>query len=557
MGERDWPAFESALPDDPDHRDHAAHRSLIGFVRLQRIHRDAVRAAKTWSAVAAALESWFTTHCGDVQWRLDTWVGYPTWQREAADQLEGVFGVLAEIEQFGLPLRTATLVRLVSAFLDSDVITTESKGAGVFVDQIVGATGAVFDHAFVLGANDHLLPGRVADDLVLTRAHGAEPLGVLTGPANRPLRDERGMLAALDGAAESVTVTWSRWDVRSGGDLYPSPLLAAQPATHEHVASHAAQLQSNDTAWLDADEWFTRNPDRTTPRLSRRRRAITSRAQPLPGEFDGQVGELAGANPLTKIDAHGDPVEVGITSFEQWVTCGLEYFVTRVLEARLDDTDPSEITDIEPREKGTVIHSVFERLIQEWIDAHPDADEAWIADTDDVVAMAARAEEVLDELAAPLLAAHHLGHPEMWRARRAQILTAIGRGLEIERHDQVVPVAAEFAFGRRSDGERPPADVGVLRRRAPSSVQRFHRSARPAGRRHDPSDGPQVRQRRPIPQDLRARTTRARPRQAPARVLRVGRRAADGPTGDGVELSLRRSPRVGGRHPSRADARGP
>ena len=186
-----------------------------------------------------------------------------------------MFGVLAEIEQFGLALRTSTLARLVAAFLDTDVVTTESKGAGVFVDQIVGATGAVFDHAFVLGANDHLLPGRVADDLVLTRLHGAEPLGVLTGPANRPLRDERGVLAALDGAAESVTVTWARWDVRSGGDLYPSPLLAAQPAVHEHVASHAAQLTSQHTAWLDADEWFTRHADRSTPRLARRRRAIT------------------------------------------------------------------------------------------------------------------------------------------------------------------------------------------------------------------------------------------------------------------------------------------
>ncbi len=479
VGERDWSAFEAALPDDPEHRDHAAHRSLIGFVRLQRFHRDAVRSAPSWSAVATALESWFTTHCGTVEWRLDTWVGYPTWQREAAEQLEGVFGILAEIEQFGLSLRTTTLARLVDAFLDTDVITTESKGAGVFVDQIVGATGAVFDHAFVLGANDHLLPGRVADDLVLTRNHGAEPLGVLTGPANRPLRDERGMLAALDGAAVSVTVTWSRWDVRSGGELYPSPLLATQTAVHEHVASHAAQMRSLDTAWLDADEWFTRHPELTTPCLSRRRRAITSRAQAAPGEFDGQVGHLGRAHPFTKVGADGDQVEVGITSFEQWVTCGLEYFVTRVLEARVDDTDPSEITDIEPREKGTVIHVVFERLIDEWIAAHPDADEPWIVDADDVRAMSARAEEILDEVAMPLLTAHHLGHPEMWRARRAQLLTAIGRGLEMERHDQVIPVAAEFAFGRRSDQVRPPAEWvsedGAHRVRFSGSIDRLDR----------------------------------------------------------------------------------
>ena len=39
VGERDWPAFEAALPDDPEHHDHGAHRSLIGFVRLQRIRK--------------------------------------------------------------------------------------------------------------------------------------------------------------------------------------------------------------------------------------------------------------------------------------------------------------------------------------------------------------------------------------------------------------------------------------------------------------------------------------------------------------------------------------
>ena len=170
------------------------------------------------------------------------------------------------------------------------------------------------------------------------------------------------------------------------------------------------------------------------------------------------MGPLGGAHPFDRLDRAGAPIEVGITSFEEWVGCGLKYFVTRVLEARTDDTDPSEITDIEAREKGTLVHAVFERLIQDWLDEHPHADTPWITTDDDLASVVARAEEVLDELAAPLLAAHHLGHPEMWRARRAQILRAVGRGLAIELRDQVIPVAAEFAFGRRSDGTRPPAD---------------------------------------------------------------------------------------------------
>ena len=456
VNERDWSTFEASQPPDTDPQ-HRRHLSLVRFVRLQRHHRDAVRSARTWTQLSSALEQWFTTHCGTVDWRLATWRGYPTWQFEAAEQVEGVFASLAEIDQFGLALRTATAARLVTAFLDGDVVTAESKGAGVFVDQVVGAAGAIFDHAFVVGANDHLLPGRVADDLVLTRQHGAEPLGVLTGPANRPLRDRRGLFAALDGATSSVTVTWARWDIRSGGDLYPSQLLVGPLVHREHVASHAAQLTSASAQWLDADEWFTRDPARTTPRLARRRRAITARAQAAPGEFDGQVGPLGALHPFRRVDAEGRPAEVGITSFEEWVRCGLEYFVTRVLGARADDVDPSDITDIEPQRKGTLIHRVFERLIREWIEANPGSTEPWVASPDDVEALAQRAEALLDDEAAQLMAEHRLGHPEMWRARRTQIVSAVRRGLELERVDPVTPLEVEFAFGRRSDGAVPPA----------------------------------------------------------------------------------------------------
>lgn len=456
VAERDWVGFNAAEPPE-DHPDHGRHHGLAGFVRQQRLHRDTVRAATTWAAVAAALESWFASHCGTVEWRLDTWRGYPVWQGEAAEQVEGLFAVLADVDQFGLPLRNTTLSRLVTAFLDTDVITAESKGAGVFVDQLVGATGAVFDHVFVVGANDHLLPGRIADDLVLTRAHGAEPLGVLTGPANRPLRDQRGLLAALDGAGAGATVLHSRWDVRSGGQLYPSPLI---PSEHiaELVASHQGQICSPDVAWIQPSEWFARDVNRSSPLLSRRRRAITARAQEQPGHFDGQVGPLQHSNPLRRPLPTGEPAQIGITSLEEWARCGLKYFVTRVLGAGTDEADPTDIADVEPLLKGTLIHAVFERLIGDWLIEHPKAaaanSDAWIASEHDVEVMAGRAEVVLDELAAPLLAGHLLGHPEMWRARRTQMVTALRRGLRAELADPVTPVATEFTFGRSHRPDR-------------------------------------------------------------------------------------------------------
>jgi RecB family exonuclease len=449
VAERDWTVFQQ-LPFPDDSIDQRRQRGLVGFVHIQQRHRDAVRSATTWAQLASALEAWFTSHCGTVEWRLDTWKGAPNWQRDAAEQVEGVFPMLAQLDRFGLTRSTRAAARLVTAFLDDDVISAESKGAGVVVDQLVGASGAVFDHAFVVGANDGLLPGRVADDLVLTRALGPQPLGVLTGPSNRPVRDRRGFLAALDGAGTSVTVMHARWDVRAGGAMYLSPLVPAD-AVHQHVTSHAAQVTDANSAWLDHDEWFSRHPQLTEPRLNRRRRAITARRQPRATEFDGLVGALGSLDPLTRTTPDGARAESGITSFEEWMQCGTRYFVTRVLNARTDDSDPSDIVDIEARDKGTLIHKVFERLLGEWIEAHPLADAPWIATPADLELVVGRASQVLDEEAQPWLANHRLGHPHMWRARRAQIMTALRRGLLAELHDGAIPLATEFGFGTRND----------------------------------------------------------------------------------------------------------
>ena len=100
------------------------------------------------------------------------------------------------------------------------------------------------------------------------------------------------------------------------------------------------------------------------------------------------------------------------------------------------------------------MHRVFEVLIGEWIQANPALDRPWIASADDLLRTLQRAEEVLDAEAADLMARHRLGHPHMWRARRAQIVTALRHGLQAELDDGATPLATEFGFGLRNDA--PP-----------------------------------------------------------------------------------------------------
>lgn len=479
VGESDWGRL---APDDGDDavspRDLQARTALAGFVGVQRRWRDQVRRAGTWRDAATALESWFASHCGTVDWRVARWPGVASLQLAAAEQVEGVFARLAEIDGVGLPFRSSTLARLVEAFLDTEVITTESRGTGVLLDHLVAAPGVVADHVVVVGANDGLVPGPVADDLVLSRDLGPEPFGVLTGPADRPRRDRRGLLAALDGATSSVTVTWARHDIRRGGAMYRAALIdevtAARSVHLEHVVSHAVRATDHEVPWVDDDEWFVRHPDRVTAAVQRRRHAISSRRQPLPGAYDGVVGplgELGDIDPLHVIvdraDRHGGSIEqrrqLGITALEEYVGCSSLFFVKRVLGAWEDAVDPADLRDVDPRDRGSLVHRVFERLVIDWLADHRPGSEPWV--TDDVVdALRRRARDVLDEEAAPLLAKRRLGHPEMWAARRAQLLRAIDGGLDDERRDRASPIAAEAAFGERGGAApvvwgKPPHDV--------------------------------------------------------------------------------------------------
>lgn len=481
--EADWK--RARLPDpaetDPEVLGNHLTPALTGFVDRQQHFRRQVLGASTWPDIASAVEAWWRDHCGTEAWRLDHWLGYPAWQLEAAQQMEAVLTDLGQVGQFGLRPDLAVAERLLTAALGEDVITAESKGAGVAVSQIVEGAGSITRHAFIVGANDGMMPGRRADDLVITAAHGIEPFGVLTSPANRPLRDHRGFVGAVAGAAESVTITFARHDLRNGGGLFPSTLLHGMAA--DVVTSHAAEVHGSGEAWLDTGEWFAADPGRRHPRLARRRRAITSRLQHTATHYDGMVGALnhyGAVSPLEVTRADGTRRAVGITSIEAMVTCGMHFFVRHVLGAKPPDTDATELTDIDGRERGTLLHSVFDRLVREWLEANPGAHRPWIANEQELAQRRARAAEIFVEESSGLRERNRVGHPQAWAARSTQILAAIDQALLTEMTEAVCPVASEFAFGlARPDAldplvwPHPEVDGGVVLN---GSVDRINRA---------------------------------------------------------------------------------
>ena len=232
----------------------------------------------------------------------------------------------------------------------------------------------------------------------------------------------------------AVTATFARTDLRRGGELYPSPLLAGMPV--EHHQSHAVGLLDGHP--LTSSEQLARAPDSTREslRLARRANAIRARLDPRPTEFDGVVGSHPALAPPGK--------QWSITALERQAACGLEYFGQFVLDVS-EETDAAAIMSIEPAERGMLVHAVFERLAGEWLSLAVDQRPPWLQG-EHLPAMHQRAIEILDELAADIGVQHRLGHVSAWGAERANILRSIAATIDAEAAEGSQPVACEHTF---------------------------------------------------------------------------------------------------------------
>ena len=84
-----------------------------------------------------------------------------------------------------------------------------------------------------------------------------------------------------------------------------------------------------------------------------------------------------------------------------------------------DETDPAVILSIEPAQRGSLVHAVFETIAVEWLALEADSRPAWLQGAH-LAAMHERAIEVLDELAADIGSQHRLGHQAAWAAERVK-----------------------------------------------------------------------------------------------------------------------------------------
>lgn len=434
---RRWPSGDvDAAPTAKEIADHEALERLLSLVERLRNQSRSVRRATTWGAATKTMLAILGDHIGVSTWRERAWADGPAWQRNAADHVERIVARLAELDHDGVavPFTPATMRQVTATLLDTPVRRRGDAAGAVSIADIGAAVCIDASHVFVVGLNEGVLPAATVDDLLLGRDL-PEPAGaVIEGPRSMASRAERAWDALLHTDA-AVTATFARTDLRRGGDLHPSPLLAGLAV--EHHESHADGLLGGHL--LTVSEQLARLGDdglSQSWRLFQRATALRARLDPRPTAFDGIVGRHPALTPPSG--------EWAITALENQARCGQEYFGRNVLKIS-EETDAATIISIEPAERGSLVHAVFERLTVEWLSLDPGQRPAWLVG-EHLADSHRRAIEILDDLAGSIGVHHRLGHGSAWSAERANLVRSIAAAIDDEAGEGVQPVASEHTF---------------------------------------------------------------------------------------------------------------
>ena len=398
---------------------------------------------------------------------------------EASSELDAYRAISAALESLtGLAevrptVDLATFRRVLGRELDRAAQRIGRFGEGVFVGRLSDAASTDFDHVFVLGMNEGAVPTKGSDDPLIPESMWDE----IAGHDRRTIRsrrmryrseERRAYLAALTSApartllAPRADLRGQQGRLRSRWMLESASRLAGRRLTNddmEHVDEPwhtlvpsfdgalrgqrvAASLLERDLrslrAWRETGRALDDHPlALNTPILRHGWEAQSARRSGRFTRWDGHVDALSEAILPGVVNREQSP-----TSLERWARCPRQYFFATVLRVAERD-NPDHLLSISPADRGTLIHEVLERFINERRPETPEM--VWSAD-DRSRLMAIALEECGRAEQAGIT-----GEPLLWRLDRARILRDIEAFPDVDEAYRaaagVVPVATELVIG--------------------------------------------------------------------------------------------------------------
>ncbi|CAN5362821.1 PD-(D/E)XK nuclease family protein [soil metagenome] len=402
---------------------------------------------------------------------------WPEVERAAADRVEEALDRLAGLDEVEAATDLSVFRRTLELQLGDDLGRVGEFGHGVLVGRTSAALGVDLDLVVVLGLAEGVCPTRPREDSLLPDAERRAVADELRLRGDDVGVEHRHLLAALAASTGERVLTYPRGDLRRSVDRAPSRWLLDAAGALGGGGPGDRRLPDR-ADWLEFVPSFARRMSTVAFPATPRQyglRALALHRGPLTGHplvagdeglrrgvelaltrgrdgftrFDGNLGGVA-----DRVPAPTDPERVlSASQLELWLSCPHAYLMQYVLRVQPVE-NPEELLEIDPMEKGSLVHEVLERWLGEQLTGPlPPPERPWPA------AARVRILAIAAEVCAAAEARGVTGHPLLWGRDRNRILADVARFVD---HDDdrrarlgLTPAGAEQPFGM--DGAPPVA----------------------------------------------------------------------------------------------------
>lgn len=447
-----------------DHLRRDADRAdeLAGFVSGLREDLSSLAEVSSWAAMADAARGLVAKYLGGERerWR------WPEEEQQAADRVDEALERLASLDAVRGPTPSLQVFRrTLEGELEASLRRVGHLGHGVLVGHVSMAIGLELDQLVMLGMAEGEFPPRRLEDSLLPDEERRAAGGELALRAERVSDDHRQLLAAM-AAASHTTLSFPRGNLRRQGDRSASRWLLADAARLSGRGSlSTAELARVHGAWLTQVPSYSaglalvrfpataqelrlatmlRDPEPVVaadPVLRTGVELVTSRRSANFTRFDGN---LAGV-PLPDLASSGI---TSATALQAWAECPHAYLMQHLLGVEVIE-DAERKLEIDPLDRGTLIHRILQRFVTEQIAA--DGAAPWTGPA--LQQLLATAESVFADYERRGVT----GRPMFWRRDRARILSDLTR---FAAEDDGRPLATELRF---DDVDYPLPDGRTVR----------------------------------------------------------------------------------------------
>lgn len=269
-------------------------------------------------------------------------------------------GILDDIDP------SPTLERFLAAVrveLDRTTGRTGRLGDGVLVAPLAGGWGTAPRALVVVGANEGLLPRPLRSGAVVGVGEHMLMGQDLGGESSEYQR--RRWLAAVGEVPVVAAISVSH-DLRTGRKQEPSRWVSEWPTTN--IPSFAAALgaSAHDPRTPAEFDLGALVGARLRPALIDAVPDLSRGAAPVLARRFGGLGPWAGRVDPSHVAAVLDR-EMSATPLERYATCPARFFYADVLRIRVDEA-PESVTEVDPRDRGDLVHGVLEAVLKGRID---------------------------------------------------------------------------------------------------------------------------------------------------------------------------------------------